>query len=73
MVQYSHFLSKPLMNRLMIFATVHSLMKDTNLIDSCQAHLPLQYALNTLWALLTLLERGSILDSMNIPKIEFIS
>ena len=29
-----------------IFATVHSLMNDINLIDSCQTHLPMQYALN---------------------------
>ena len=28
------------------FATVHSLMKGVNLIDSCQAHLPVQYASN---------------------------
>ena len=39
---YLHFRSKPLMN-LEIFATVHSLI---NLIDSRQAHLPMQYALN---------------------------
>ena len=31
---------------LKIFATVHSLMKDTRLIDRCQVHLPVQYALN---------------------------
>ena len=42
---YSHFPSKPLMN-LRIFATLHSLMKDTNLIDSCQAHFLVQYASN---------------------------
>ena len=30
-----------------IFATVHSLMINTNLIDSCQAHFPVQYASNT--------------------------
>ena len=29
-----------------IFATVHSLMNYTNLIDSCQAQLPVQYASN---------------------------
>ena len=28
------------------FATVHSLMNVKNLIDSCQAHLPVQYDLN---------------------------
>ena len=28
------------------FATVHSLMNDTNLFGSCQANLPLQYASN---------------------------
>ena len=42
---YLHFRSNPLMN-LYIFATVHSLMNYTNLIDSCQAHLPVQYTLN---------------------------
>ena len=31
---------------LKIFATIHSLMNYTNLIDCCQAHLPVQYALN---------------------------
>ena len=31
---------------LQIFATVHSLMNYVDLIDSCQAHLPLQYAWN---------------------------
>ena len=36
-----NFQSKPLIN-LSIFATVHSLMKDINLIDSCHAHLPVQ-------------------------------
>ena len=41
-----HFQSKPLMNFRFFFATVHSLMKDINLIDSCQAHLPVQYASN---------------------------
>ena len=29
------------------FATVHSLMKDISLIDSCQAHLPVHYRLQT--------------------------
>ena len=43
--QYLHFQSMPIMN-LYIFATVLSLMKDINLIDICQAHLPVQYALN---------------------------
>ena len=38
------FQSKPLMN-LQIFAIVHSLMNDMNLIDSWQAHLPLTNAL----------------------------
>ena len=42
---YSHFRSNPLMN-IYIFATVHSLMNYTNLIDSCQAQLPVQYASN---------------------------
>ena len=41
--EYLHFQSKPFIN-LKIFATVHCLMKDINLIDSCQAHLPVQYA-----------------------------
>ena len=38
---YLHFQSKSLIN-LMIFATVHSLMNGINVIDSCQAHLPVQ-------------------------------
>ena len=38
---YLHFRSNLLMN-LKIFATVHSLMNYTHLIDSCQAHLPVQ-------------------------------
>ena len=42
--QYLHFQSQPLIN-LKIFATVYNLMKDINIIDSCQAHLPVQYAL----------------------------
>ena len=42
-LKYLHFKIKPLMN-LQIFATVNSLMKDINLIHSCQAHLPVQYA-----------------------------
>ena len=41
--RYLHFWSQSLMN-LQIFATVHSLMNDTNLIDRYQAHLPVQYA-----------------------------
>ena len=40
------FSSKPLMNLRFISATVHSLMNDTSLIDSCKHHLPLQYASN---------------------------
>ena len=40
---YLHFRSNPLVN-LYFFATVHSLMNHTNLIDSCQAHLPVQHA-----------------------------
>ena len=41
-----HFQSK--INESLIFATVHSLMNDTNLIDSCQAtcNLPVQLASN---------------------------
>ena len=42
---YLHLRSNPIMN-LRIFETVHSLMNYTYLIDSCQAHLPVQYALN---------------------------
>ena len=50
MLIYLHFQSKPFMN-LQIFATVDSLMNDINLIDSCQAHLHMQYSnkpLNTI-------------------------
>ena len=42
---YLYFQRKPLMN-LYIFATVHSLLNDIKLIDSCKAHLPLQHAKN---------------------------
>ena len=35
------FFNKPLG-----FATVHSRMNDTNMTESCQAHLPVQYALS---------------------------
>ena len=45
LLKYLHFQSKPLMN-LLIFATVHSLMNEINLIDSWQAYLPVQYASN---------------------------
>ena len=38
-LKYLHFQRKPSMN-LNFFVTVHILMKDKNLIDSCQAHLP---------------------------------
>ena len=41
MQEYFHFQSKPLMN-LEIFATVHSLMKDINLISSL-AHATLRF------------------------------
>ena len=37
---------KQAFNESLNFATVHSLMNDTNLIDSCQAHLPVLYASN---------------------------
>ena len=37
--------SKQAFNESLDFATVHSLMNDINLIDSCQAHLPVQYHL----------------------------
>ena len=43
---YLHFQSKPLMNLKIFFATIHNLMKYINMIDSCQAHLPMQYASN---------------------------
>ena len=45
MYKYLHFGSNPLKNLYIFFATVHSLMNNTNLIDSCQAHLPLLYGL----------------------------
>ena len=38
--------SKQPFNELKIFATVHSLVNYTILINSCQAHLPVQYALS---------------------------
>ena len=42
---YLHFRSNPLMN-FKIFATIHSLMNDTNLIDSCHSHLSVRNAWN---------------------------
>ena len=38
--------SKLSFNESLDFATVHSLINYTNLIDSCQAHLPMQYTSN---------------------------
>ena len=38
--------SKQAFNETLDFATIQSLMKDINLIASCQAHLPVQYASN---------------------------
>ena len=47
MTDMSNFsFSKQYLNESIDFASVHSLMNYTNLIDSCQAHLPMQYALN---------------------------
>ena len=43
---YLHFQSKRLMN-LKIFANIYNPMKQINMIDSCQAHLPMQFASNT--------------------------
>ena len=31
------------LNESLDFVTVHNLMEDINMIDSCQAHLPVQY------------------------------
>ena len=38
--------SKQTFNESYIFTTTHCFMNDTNLIKSCQAHLPIQYASN---------------------------
>ena len=38
--------SKQSFNKPLDFATVHSQMNDTNMTESCQAHLPVQYALS---------------------------
>ena len=43
------------------FCTVHSLLNDINLIDSCQAHLPVQYALNIYS--ICLCDTGVVIDS----------
>ena len=49
---YLHFIiniftfSKQALMNFKMFATVHSLMNDPNLIDSYQAHLPVQFASN---------------------------
>ena len=68
MAQYLHFWSKPLMN-LKIFATVHSLMNYTNLnlIDSCQAHLPVQYA-SYIEFILQKKKTGVVIDSEPHPS-----
>ena len=60
MIVYLHSRSKRLMN-LKIFATVHSLMNDTNLNYSCQAHLPMQYASNI--ELIRQMDPGGVIDS----------
>ena len=44
-IKGKHKNKKPSMN-LKIFATVHSLMNYINLIGSCHAHLPMQFASN---------------------------
>ena len=44
-IQYFTF-SNQAFNESLDFAAVHSLMNDMNLIDSCQAHLPVQYVSN---------------------------
>ena len=38
--------SKQAFHEFLDFSNLHSLMNDKNLIDSCQANLPVQYALN---------------------------
>ena len=38
--------SKQSFNESLDFATVHSLLKDINMINNCQAHLPVEYASN---------------------------
>ena len=43
--KYIHFCSMPI-RKLIVLATVHGLMNYTNSIDSCQAHLLVQYASN---------------------------
>ena len=40
------FSKKAFNESLDFFATVHSLMKGIKVIDSCQAHLPVQYSSN---------------------------
>ena len=60
-----HFRSNPLMN-LKIFETVHSLMNYTNLIDSCQAHLPAQcVSISNLFARS---DAGVVIDSEPHPS-----
>ena len=49
-----------------IYATVHSLMNYTNLIDSCQAHLPVQYAPNI--SSFARSDTGVVIDSQPHPS-----
>ena len=50
------------------FATVHNLMKDINMIDSCQAHLPVQYASNIKGAMKCDFQQCGILTSVDSDK-----
>ena len=51
---------------LQIFATVHNLMNNTTLIDSSQAHLPMQHASNI--ELIRQNDTGVVIDSEPQPS-----
>ena len=56
---------------LKIFATVHSLMNYTTLIDSCQTHLPVQRASNI--ELIRRSDTGVVIDSEPQPSRTLLS
>ena len=61
-VIYLHFQGRPLMI-LYNFATVHGLMNGTNLIDSCQTHLPVHIASNI--EFIPRCDTGVVIDSVH--------
>ena len=60
------YIFKQAFNEFLDFGTVHSLMKDINLIDSCQAHLPMQYPSNIKFIARS--DTGVLIDSEPHPS-----